>query len=108
MLNETLCSNKEWYNIGLRLKVPVAKLDSIGSEFSKPEKCLREVEKEWLKGAAETRPTWEVLVEALRNHMVGEPQLACQLEAKHCQSGRRSQSKWFSLVEYPTMHPLLS
>ena len=73
--------------------MPVAKLDGIESRFSDPEKCLREMLKEWLKGAARTRAAWEVLVEALRNHMVGEHQLACQLEAKHCQSGRRSQSK---------------
>ena len=93
MLDETLCSSTEWYNIGLLLKVPVAKLDGIEIEFSIPGKCLRAVLKEWLKGAAGTRAVWEVLVEALRNHMVGERQLACQLEAKHCQSGRRSQSK---------------
>ena len=84
VLEETLSSSTEWYNIGLRLKVPVAKLDGIGSEFSNPGKCLREVLKEWLKGAAGARPSWEVLVETLRSQTVGETQLADQLEAKYC------------------------
>ena len=91
VLEETLCSSTKWYNIGLRLKVPVAKLDSIKSQFSDPGECLREVLKEWLKGAAGTKPAWGVLVEALRSQTVGETQLADQLEVKHCQTGRSSQ-----------------
>ena len=86
VLEETLCSSTKWYNIGLRLKVSVAKLDSIGSQLSDPGECLREVLKEWLKGSAGTKPAWRVLVEALKSQTVGEPQLADQLDAKHCQS----------------------
>ena len=84
VLEETLSSSTKWYNIGLRLKVSVAKLDGIESQFSDHGKCLREVLKEWLKGTAGTESAWGVLVEALRSQAVGETQLADQLEMKHC------------------------
>ena len=93
VLEETLSSSTKWYNIGLRLKVSVAKLDGIESQFSDQGKCLREVLKGWLKGTAGTKPAWMTLVEALRSQTVREPQLADQLEMKHCQSERRSQGK---------------
>ena len=86
VLEETLATSAKWYNIGLRLKVSVAKLDGIESQFSDPGECLREVLKEWLKGAAGTEPSWRVLVEALRSQTVRETQLADQLEAKHYMS----------------------
>ena len=95
VLEETLSSSIKWYNIGLRLKVPVAKLDSIGSQFSDPGECLREVLKEWLKGTAGTKPAWGVLVEALRSQTVGESQLADQLETKHCHSESSSQGELY-------------
>ena len=94
VLEETLATSSKWYNIGLRLKVSVAKLDGIESQFSDQGKCLREVLKEWLKGAAGTEPSWAVLVEALKSQTVRETQLADQLEAKHCHSERSSQGKW--------------
>ena len=101
VLEETLCSSTKWYNIGLRLKVSVAKLDGIESQFSDQGKCMREVLKGWLKGTAGTKPAWGVLVEALRSQTVGESQLADQLEVKHCQTGRSSQGRWLCIC--PTM-----
>ena len=93
VLEEILASSTKWYEIGLRLKFSVDKLDGITSQFSDPRHCLRELLKEWLKGAARSRPTWGALVEALRSQTVGEPELADQLEAKHCQSERNSQGR---------------
>ena len=93
VLEETLSSSTKWYKIGLQLKVPVAKLDGIRKEFTDQEDCLCEMLKEWLKGAADTEPSWRVLVEALRSQTVRETQLADQMEAKHCQSERSSQGK---------------
>ena len=93
VLEETLSSSTKWYNIGLRLKVSVAKLDGIESQFNDQGNCLREALKEWLKGAAGTEPSWRVLVEALRSQTVREAQLADQLEAKHCNSKRELQGK---------------
>ena len=97
VLEETLTSSTKWYEIGLRLKVPVDKLDSIRSQFSDSKGFLCEMLKEWLKGAARSRPTWRALVEALRSQTVGEPKLADQLEAKHCQSERKSQGRCLKL-----------
>ena len=93
VLEETLASSAKWYKIGIRLKVPVDKLDGIRSQFSDPGDQLCEMLKEWLKGAAGSRPTWEALVEALGSQTVGEPKLADQLEAKYCQSERKSQGR---------------
>ena len=96
VLEEILASTTKWYKIGLRLKVTVDKLDGIRSQFSDPGDHLCEMLKEWLKGAAGSRPTWAALVEALRSQMVGEPKLADQLEAKHCQPERKSQGNLLS------------
>ena len=102
VLEETLSSSTKWYKIGLQLKVPVAKLDSIRKEFSDQEDCLCEMLKDWLKGAAGTEPSWAVLVETLRSQTVRETQLADQLEAKHCHSERSSQGKsWKCMVVCP-------
>ena len=93
VLEETLASSGKWYKIGIRLKVPIDKLDGIRSQFSDPGDQLCELLKEWLKGAARPRPTWRVMVEALRSQTVGEPKLADQLNAKYCQSEKKTQSK---------------
>ena len=95
LLEETLSSSTKWYKIGLRLDVPVDKLDGIRREFSDQEDCLCEMLKEWLKGAAGTRPTWHVLVEALRSQTVGETQLADQLEMKYCFTLHGESGSWF-------------
>ena len=71
------------YNIGLQLKVPVGKLDSIKVEYSKPSDQLRETLKAWLKTA--THHKWQTIVDALRTRAVGEPKLASDIEAKYCQ-----------------------
>ena len=100
VLEETLSSSTKWYKIGLRLKVPVAKLDGIRREFSDQEDCLCEMLKEWLKGTAETRQTWEVLIEALKSQTVGETQLANQLEMKYCSKvhGECHVNNWFLVL----------
>ena len=93
VLEEVLGSSTKWYEIGLRLKLSIEKLDGITSQFSDPRRCLCEMLKEWLKGVGGSRPTWGALVEALRSQTVEEPKLADQLEAKHCQPERKSQGK---------------
>jgi len=97
VLEEILTSSTKWYEIGLGLKIPVDKLDGIRSQFRDCKGCLCEMLKEWLKGAARSRPTWGALVEALRSQMVGEPELADQLEAKYCQSEGKSQGRCLKL-----------
>ena len=93
VLEGILASSTKWYMIGIWLKVPLDKLDGIKQQSGDAGGHLCEMLKEWLKGASGSRPTWAALVEALRSQMVGEPVLADQLEAKHCQPERKSQGK---------------
>lgn len=76
------CRSK-WYDIGLKLRVPVGTLDSI-EKHGNDSTCLREVLKHWLKNV--TRPaTWGALVNALDSQTVGEHKLASRLRLKYCQ-----------------------
>ena len=93
VLKETRISRAKWYKIGLQLRVPVDKLDGIQCQFDNPEDHLCELLKEWLKGATGSTPTWRSIVKALSSQTVGEPKLADQLNAKHCQSQKKTQSK---------------
>ena len=76
------CRSK-WYDVGLKLRVPVGTLDSI-EKHGNDSTCLREVLKHWLKNVI--RPaTWEALVNALDSQTVGEHKLASRLRLKYCQ-----------------------
>ena len=72
-----------WYSIGLMLKISVGTLDSIRYQYSNPADQLRETLKEWLRKDA--RQSWAVIVDILRSSSVGEPKLACAIEARYCQ-----------------------
>ena len=90
--NEIFDASPKWYDVGLELKVSVATLDSIRDQFGDPKDCFREALKCWLKSTL--KPTWRVLVDALRSRTVGEKQLADNLEAKHCSiPGDKTQGK---------------
>ena len=83
----------KWYDIGLKLNVPVDTQDSIriDSQFHNHGEKLREALKLWLK--TDTEPTWQDIVDVLKSRVVGEPRLASKIEAKHCSTpearGRR-------------------
>ena len=79
------------FKIGLILRVPVDTLDSIAAQFADPGDKLLETLKVWLKTA--TKPTWQAIVDALRNATIGEASLATDVEAKYCtavEAGRAS------------------
>ena len=72
----------KYYDIGLQLKVPVRKLDTIKSQYKDSAgDCLRETIKEWLKSTT-TSHTWQFLITALRAPTVGERQVAEKLSEK--------------------------
>ena len=71
----------KWYNIGLRLKLPVDTLDATERTRGDDGDHLRAILKLWLKRAAPT-PTSEALVDALKSSPVGESRLACDVEDK--------------------------
>ena len=62
------CDSK-WMPIGIQLKIPIEKLNKIGSQYrDSPEDCNRQMQIAWLRiGQA----TWKALVEALRKKRVG-------------------------------------
>lgn len=47
-------------------------------------RSLIEVLQLWLRRSPQ--PTWETIVEALKDPIVGEPRLAKEIEAKYCHS----------------------
>lgn len=85
VLEDTMDCSAKWEKLGIRLKVPTDKLDAIKNQSGDSGDHLCEVLKLWLKRVARSRPTWGVLVEALRSQTVGAPKLADELEAKRCQ-----------------------
>ena len=83
-------ARNKWYDVGLKLKVPIDTLDSIRSQYDDHGDQLCEMLKPWLKGAAKSNPEWKVLVEVLRSHLIGESKLADSLEEKYCKSETES------------------
>lgn len=64
---------KKWYDIGLMLNVPVHTLERLKKKF-KGQELLREALKSWLIEA--TKPTLEVLADAMASPCVAEQSLA--------------------------------
>ena len=58
-------------------------VDSIHQQNSDPQECLFGVLDEFVK-QVEPLPTWRVILEALRNPLIGHSRLAQEIERKHC------------------------
>ena len=69
--------------LGRVLKLPAATVESIHLQYSDPQKCLFHVIDEFVK-QVEPPPTWRVILEALRNPLIGQHRLAQEIERKHC------------------------
>ena len=52
--------------------------------YSDPSDSLHEVLMYWLKTAVDPPPTWNAVVTALKSPLVGEKNIAAQLESKYC------------------------
>jgi len=90
------------YEIGLKLNIPVATLDSIRVQFEAPKDKLRETLKVWLKTA--TEPKWQDILDALRSFAVEESRLATTVEDKYCttaESGEQASGQMKSEVQLP-------
>ena len=65
-----------------RLLIPTAAtVESIHQQSSDPQECLFSVFDEFVR-QLEPRPTWRVVMKALRNPIIGEPQLAQEIESE--------------------------
>ncbi len=72
-----------WYNLGLGLKVDQGDLDSISSKIKEPFDGLREILTIWLDQHG-CPPTWQTVVDVLRNPVIDKKCLATALEVKYC------------------------
>ena len=80
--DELYDARHKWYYIGLMLGVPVETLDWIRHNFSNSSDCLRETLRSWLeKGGV---ATWQTVCAVLRSPIVGEHQLAREMEERYC------------------------
>ena len=87
VLTELFPARTKWYNIGLKLAVPVETLESIKSKNrEEPGDCLRDM---LLCALRSSTPelTWKRIFEALNSAVVGQEQLAKSLEEKYAQKG---------------------
>ncbi len=82
VLRELLEVSADWYLVGLALNLTSGTLDRLKGPHKEPKDCMVDMVKEWLSTSPD--PSWEGLVAALRDPVVGKVALAKQLEAKYC------------------------
>ena len=82
ILEEILPAKNHSYVLGLKLELPKHVVDGIHSRELKPEGYLLEVISEFLNEVG-SRPTWRVIVDALRSPVVRLNQLANEVETAH-------------------------
>ena len=71
------------YELGLRLKLSPDEVKSISNTHQDPQDRLTAII-EYLLKQVEPRPTWRLIVNAVRSPLVGLPRLAEAVEAAHC------------------------
>ena len=82
---------RQWYYLGLQLKVRTETLDTIRAQFSDSKYQLLEMLKTWLTTSDNT--SWRTLTDALRNQSVNEYRMADYLESKYCSMKDMHESK---------------
>ena len=82
VLEELLPAQNKSYELGLKLKLPQHVVEAIHSKELPPDKYLLKV---LIKFSQQTdpRPTWRVIIEALKSPAVNLPALARSVEAAH-------------------------
>ena len=82
ILEELLDAQNHSFELGLKLKLPLRDVKAICARFSEPRKQLLYIIIAFLE-QANPRPTWRVLVDALRSNAVNLTALARRVEAAH-------------------------
>ena len=85
VLEELLPAQNKSYELGLKLKLPQYAVEAIHSKDLPPDKYLFKVLIKFLQ-QVEPRPTWRVIVQALKSPVVDLPALAKAVEAAHSPS----------------------
>ena len=83
VLNEIHEARVRAYFVGLNLKIPTDKLESIKSQYGDNLEQLLYVIMEFLR-QTNPKPTWWDIVGALKSPLVGMPELAEEIQAKFC------------------------
>ena len=83
VLNEIYGARVRAYFVGLNLKIPTDKLESIRSRYDDDGDRLNYVIVEFLK-QIDPKPTWRAIVDALKSPSVNMARLAEKIEAKFC------------------------
>ena len=82
VLEELLPAQNKSFQLGLKLNLEPHQVEGIHSTYSEPENRLLRVVMLFLN-QVEPRPTWRVIVDALKSPVVNLPQLAVAVEAAH-------------------------
>ena len=82
ILEEILEAKTQSRYLGLKLNIPEYEVTSIHKQYSDPKDCLYHVLEEFLK-RLDPKPTWKVIIAALRSPAVNLPQLAKKVETTH-------------------------
>ena len=81
ILEELIPAKNESYMLGMKLKLPVYQLDSIRDQFTDSRERLLQTIVAFLR--QESKPTWSVIVAALRSPVVNHQALATRVEKAH-------------------------
>ena len=82
ILEELLEAQSYSFKFGLMLNLPVREVEAICAKYSDPRDRLLHIILAFLR-RAEPRPTWRVIMGALRSRIVNLPALARRVEAAH-------------------------
>ena len=101
VFEELLPAQNVSFKIGLKLKLPYYIVEAIHSKDLQPDEYLLKVLIKFLQ-RVEPRPTWRVIVEALRSPAVNLPALAESIEATHIPSANSRATTPISLPVEPS------
>ena len=82
VINELWPARHKTFELGLKLNIPAYELQSIHSNYTNPRNRLLHIILAFLR-QAEPRPTWRVIVDALRSRVVNLTALAERVEAAY-------------------------
>ena len=82
VVEELLPAQNKSYQLGLKLKLQPHEVESIHSTYPTPEERLLRIVMLFLK-QVDPKPTWRVIVDALKSPLVNFPQLARAVETAH-------------------------
>ena len=87
---EEICSvQTQSITLGYLLKIPGPVLDSIHQDYTRSQDRLIRVIREFVN-RIEPRPTWRVIVEALKSPLIRKQRLAKKIANKYCSVSKKS------------------